>query len=181
MRLRKATKNDYAAYHRYVHIGYSIPYSWEYCPTKDVMKEKTRNFTMKKPPEGLDAKGIERFMTRETIRIKRKKLRYAKETFDKKVSQNQILLIEEAKEVIGYMEVRIECGWYRLVDWAMAGEFQTQEYMLKVIAALKQKAKKRTIFILMPKREEDRSCTLLESVGFHHDGCVHWLMEPAEV
>lgn len=174
MRLRQATGSEYAMYARWRDIVFSIPFSGTR-PTDEVLQARRLRRHMYKPKssDGLTLKERQQLNRRRDRRKMRKKLRYSMEQYKSKVGRKEITFIEENGVVVGYVEIRLTPRLFRIVDWALSGQYQEFDYMRIVLEQLKKKAGKRQIFILAPKMEGQWSCEALTTLGFHHER-VEW-------
>lgn len=170
MRLRKATEGEYAMYARWRDIVFSIPFSGTR-PTDEVLQARRLRRYLYKPKSsnGLTLKQrLQPNMYRNCKKI-RKKLKYSMDQYQSKVGRKEITFIEENGSVVGYVEIRLTSRFFRIVDWALSGQYQEFDYMENVLNQLKKKAGKRQIFILAPKMEGRWSCEALTTLGFHHE------------
>lgn len=181
MRLRKATESEYSFYARWRDIIYSIPFSSRR-PTSDVIEYRRINRHLKKLETAKELTLKERQSLNKAMKKReaRKRLKYSIDGYISKVNRNEIMFIEEDDVVIGYVEIRPSPkGFFRIVDWALSGEFQNLEYMNEILEELKKKAGKRKIYILTGSEMEGWCSEALRALGFYHEK-LEWKLKEAE-
>ncbi|MBR2704234.1 MAG: hypothetical protein IKE91_02060 [Clostridia bacterium] len=174
MRLRKATDAEYTFYARWRDIIFSVVYSGTR-PTKEALEKRRyrRKIKKREPAKELTLKERQRLNKYRRRRKARKRLRYSIDEYKRKVGSKEITFIEEKGVVIGYVETRNSPkGYFRIVDWALSGDFQELDYMQTILEELKKKAKDRIIYILAPNFE-GWSTDALTALGFHYER-VEW-------
>ena len=175
MRLRKATEAEYSLYARWRDIIYSIPFSGTR-PTADVIQYRRVKRHLKKlePAKELTLRERQRYNKLKRRHQRILKLKYSIDEYKKKVDRKEITFIEENGVVIGHVEIRLsQRGYFRIVDWALSGQYQNLDYMRKILEELKKKAGKREIFILTGREVEGWCSDALRALGFHYER-VEW-------
>ena len=180
MRLRKATDAEYAYYARWRDVIFSILYSGTR-PTKEELEKRRlrRQIKKREPAKELTLKERQRFNKNLRRKRARKKLKYSIDEYRRKVGSKEVTFIEENGVIIGYVETRKSPkGYFRIVDWALSGEFQELDYMKTILEELKKKAKDRIIYILAPDFE-GWSTEALTALGFEYARC-EWRLPKEE-